>query len=161
MAKKLKVGWFSFSCCEDSTIIFTEMLNDHFDEWYKLVDFKSIKVLKKQGEIKDIDVAFVEGAIANAKDAQKLKKIRANSKRLVAIGSCAVTGNPSGQRNAFPLELKAEIQSSVEEFNLSRKVKKLDEVVKVDAAVGGCPMVESQFLSVLNKYLKEFGVVNA
>jgi len=31
--KKLKIGWFSFTCCEDSTIMFTEMLNDHFFAW--------------------------------------------------------------------------------------------------------------------------------
>ena len=31
--KRLVVGWFSFTCCEDSTILFTELLNDHFDEW--------------------------------------------------------------------------------------------------------------------------------
>ena len=24
MAKKLKIGWFSFSCCEDSTIVFID-----------------------------------------------------------------------------------------------------------------------------------------
>ena len=32
-ASKLVVGWFSFTCCEDSTILFTELLNDHLDEW--------------------------------------------------------------------------------------------------------------------------------
>jgi hypothetical protein len=26
--KRLVVGWFSFTCCEDSTILFTELLND-------------------------------------------------------------------------------------------------------------------------------------
>jgi len=159
MAKKLRAGWFSFSCCEDSTIVFTELLNDHFDEWTRLVEFKSINVLKKKSEIKDIDVAFVEGAIATKKDEQKLKKIRKNSKRLVAIGSCAVTGMPSGQRNNFPPEIKKEIAQALKEYKLEKKVRKLEEVVKVDASVPGCPMVESIFIETLNKYLKEFGVV--
>jgi hypothetical protein len=26
---RLVVGWFSFTCCEDSTILLTELLNDH------------------------------------------------------------------------------------------------------------------------------------
>lgn len=161
MAKKLCIGWFSFSCCEDSTIVFTELLNDHYKEWLKLVDFKVARVLKKKGEIKDIDVAFVEGAIPTKKDEEELLKIRANSKKLVAIGSCAVTGMPSGQRNVFSPELKKEIEPELKMYKLKRKVKKLNEIVKVDDIVAGCPMSEVVFLNVLNKYLKEFGVVKS
>jgi coenzyme F420-reducing hydrogenase gamma subunit len=159
MGKKLKIGWFSFSCCEDSTIVWTELLNDHYKEWLKLVDFANVRVLKKKGEIKDFDVAFVEGAIANKKDEEELKEIRANSKRLVAIGACAVTGNPSGQRNNFSYELKQEIEPSVKMYRLNRKVFRLEEIVKVDSSVPGCPMNEMLFLNTLEKYLKEFGVV--
>jgi hypothetical protein len=43
--KRLVVGWFSFTCCEDSTILFTELLNDHFDEWKTVVEFRHIKAL--------------------------------------------------------------------------------------------------------------------
>lgn len=147
--------------CHNSTIIFTELLNDHYVEWFKLIDFKSARVLKKSGEIKDIDVAFVEGAIANQKDEEELKKIRANSKKLVAIGACAMTGMPSAQRNDFSDALKKEIFPMVRFYGLKKKVQKLDELVTVDDKVPGCPMSEALFLNVLNKYLKEFGVVNA
>ncbi len=44
--KKLVVGWFSFTCCEDSTILFTELLNDHLDEWKKVVEFRYVRQLK-------------------------------------------------------------------------------------------------------------------
>ena len=37
----------------------------------------------------------------------------------------------------------------------------MKEIVAVDAEVPGCPMDEAAFLSVLNKYLSEFGVTNA
>ena len=47
-SKKLKIGWFSFSCCEDSTIVFTELLNDNYDAWSKLLEFKHVRVLKKK-----------------------------------------------------------------------------------------------------------------
>lgn len=36
--RKLAFGWFSFTCCEDSTILLTELLNDHLDEWTRVVD---------------------------------------------------------------------------------------------------------------------------
>ncbi|MBI2597872.1 MAG: hypothetical protein HYW50_01615 [Candidatus Diapherotrites archaeon] len=77
------------------------------------------------------------------------------------MGSCAVTGNPSGQRNSFLPGLKKEIEPVVKKYKLNRKVFKLDELVKVDDFVAGCPMNETVFLNVLDKYLKEFGVANA
>ena len=46
-------------------------------------------------------------------------------------------------------------------WGLNEKVKTLKEVVLVDDEVDGCPMSEEVFLSVLTKYLKEFGVINA
>jgi coenzyme F420-reducing hydrogenase gamma subunit len=156
--KKLKIGWFSFSCCEDSTIMFTELLNDHFDEWAKLVEFKHIRVLQSKNTLEDIDVAFVEGAITSEKEAEEVKKIRAVSKRVVTIGSCATTGLPSGQRNQFDADTQASIQFLLDRFKQAEKVRSLQEVIQVDEKVPGCPMDEKKFLAVLEKYLQEFGI---
>ena len=159
--KKLKIGWFSFSCCEDSTIVFVELLNEHYKEWLPLLEFRHANVLKSKNELSDIDVAFVEGAIANDKDEQELKEIRKVSKKVVAIGSCAVKGNPSNQRNDFDEDKKKRIENFITAWGLKEKVKTVKECVTVDDEVDGCPMQEEVFLNVLNKYLKEFGVVNA
>ncbi len=159
--KKLKIGWFSFSCCEDSTIMFVELMNDNYFKWKELVEFRHARVLKANNTLSDIDVAFVEGAIATDKDEEQLKKIREVSKKLVAIGSCAVKGTPSGQRNEFSEAKKQEIREYSLKWSLNPKVKTLKEIVQVDDEVDGCPMNEETFLLTLNKYLKEFGVVNA
>jgi coenzyme F420-reducing hydrogenase gamma subunit len=158
--KKLKIGWFSFTCCEDSTIIMTELLNEYFFEWKKLLDIKHARVLKRNNVLDELDVAFVEGAISSDLQAQKLKKIRDVSKKLVAIGSCAVTGLPAGQRNYFDEKTKAEIQPILEKFQYAEKVKKLDEVVKVDHLVPGCPMETDKFLELLDQLLNEFGIIS-
>ena len=159
--KKLKIGWFSFSCCEDSTIMFVELLNEHYKEWLPLIEFRHANVLQSKNELSDIDVAFVEGAIAHDHDEEKLKKIREVSKKLVAIGSCAVKGNPSNQRNDFSPEKLQRIQPFITAWGLKEKVKTLKDCVIVDDEVDGCPMKEDVFIEVLTKYLKEFGVVNA
>jgi NAD-reducing hydrogenase small subunit len=155
---KLKVGWFSFSCCEDSTIIFIEMMNDNFHKWSKLLEFRHARVLKRNNELSDIDVAFVEGAIATKRDEGKLKEIRKNSKKLVAIGACAVNGMPSAQRNTFDEKTKQEIQFILRGFGHRDKVVPLKEIVQVDDSVPGCPMSEEAFTKVFEKYLKEFNV---
>lgn len=160
-AKKLKVGWFSFTCSEDSTIMFTELMNEHYEEWLNHIDFRNFRLLKKKGEIKDLDVAFVEGAICDDIDIKKLKEIRKNCKRLIAIGSCAVVGKPSAQRMDFTEEQKKEIEFIISRFHYSKKIYALHELVKVDESVPGCPMDTDMFLKVLNKQLADFGVKNA
>lgn len=158
MSKKLRVGWFSFSCCEDSTIIFTELLNDHWNEWKEKIEFVNALILQKRGELKDLDISFVEGAITSDSQEQKLKEIRANSKKVVAIGACACIGMPSAQRNSFNDEQKKEIENILIRFQYAQRVKKLKDVITIDAEVNGCPMVESVFLETLTKCLQEFGI---
>ncbi len=105
--KKIRIGWFSFSCCEDSTIVFTELLNDHWQEWKKIFDFRHARVFKSNNILDELDIAFIEGAIASDEHIAKLKEIREKSKKLVAIGACAVTGMPSAQINLVKYLQKA------------------------------------------------------
>lgn len=159
MAKKLRIGWFTFTCCEDSTIIFTELLNTHWQEWKEKVEFVHAKVIQTHNKWEDMDVAFVEGAISSDTQAEKLKKIRSLSKKLVAIGACACIGMPSSQRNTFDEATNAEIAPYLLQFHMSDRVKTVEDVVAVDAKVQGCPMNEKIFLEVVSKYLKEFSVI--
>ncbi|OGK21100.1 hypothetical protein A2866_02775 [Candidatus Roizmanbacteria bacterium RIFCSPHIGHO2_01_FULL_39_8] len=155
MADKIRVGWFTFTCCEDSTIIFTELLNSYYRDWMKKIDFVHAKILRKDSysELQPMDLAFVEGAITSDTQEVKLKKIREKSKKLVAIGACAVIGSPSNQRNFFNPKQHEQIQSILEKFKYKDKVLKLSDIVVVDENVPGCPMDEVGFLNILNKYI--------
>lgn len=156
---KLVVGWFSFTCCEDSTILFTELLNQYLDTWRKVIEFRHLKVLKTKNELRDLDVAFIEGAISSPSQETEVKKIRDNAKYVVAIGSCACTGMPSSSRNKFVSEeLSERIRWYLSHFDYSEKVRKLEDVIKVDDQVNGCPMVTLKFIKTVNKYLDLFGI---
>ena len=152
---KLRIGWFTFTCCEDSTIMMTELLNEHFFEWKDKIDFVHMKVLQTKNKLSEMDVAFVEGAISSDKQAEKLKTIRSKAKKLVAIGACACIGNPSNMRNKFDEATKAEIQFLIDRFKYMESVKTLSEVVKVDHQVQGCPMDTKVFLELINQLLAE------
>jgi coenzyme F420-reducing hydrogenase gamma subunit len=154
MARKLRIGWFTFTCSGDSSIILLELLNKNFFEWKKKIDFKYFKYLKSKNKLNNLDVAFVEGAISNNFEEKKLKEIRKNCKKLVAVGSCAITGYPAAQRNKFDLALKKEIKPILKEHGLWPQVKRLDEIVKIDDKVPGCPMDPKIFIETLNEYLK-------
>ena len=155
MIKKTRVGWFTFTCCEDSTIMFAELLNTHYKDWLPKIEFVHARIFRKEpkGAIQPMDIAFVEGAIMSDTQEIKLKKIRAQAKILVAVGSCAVTGSPSNARNFFNQENINEIKDILEKFKYKEKVLKVADVVKVDEVVPGCPMNEQTFLAVVNKYL--------
>jgi len=159
MAKKLAVSWVTFACCEDSSIMFIELLNQHFFEWKEKIDFKYCRMLKNKNNTFDgSDVTFVEGAIATKEDEEELKSIRGESKKIVSIGSCACTGLPSAQRNAFDESTKREIMLIVERFGHLEKVHPVKDIVKVDYSVPGCPMDERIFLETLGKLFAEFDI---
>lgn len=153
MDKKLRVGWFTLTCCEDSTIIFTELLNTRYKEWLPKIEFVHARILRKDdtAELQEMDVAFVEGAVSSDTQEEKLKRIREKAKRLIAIGACAVVGSPSNQRNFFNPDQLNEIKPILEKFKYKDKVKKLSEVVTVDDNVPGCPMNEQIFLQIMDK----------
>ena len=156
---KLVVGWFSFTCCEDSTILLAELLNDHFEEWTKVVEFRHMKTLKTNNSIVGLDVAFIEGAISSDSQASEVQEIRENAKYVVAIGACACTGKPSTSRNQFVSEqINERIQWHMSHFDYNEKVKPLDQVVQVDDMVRGCPMNAEAFGRALENYLELFEV---
>src|SRR5262249_10433062 len=46
-----------------------------------------------------VDVALVEGAVANEDNLQLIQRVRRNTRGLVSFGDCAVTGNVTALRN--------------------------------------------------------------
>lgn len=154
--EKIKIGWFTFSCCEDNTVVMTEVMNDHWQEWKKIFDFRHVKVLKSKNIFDEFDIAFIEGAIASAEHEEKVKSIRNISKKLVAVGACAITGLPAGQRNSFTPEQLASIDFLITKFGALPKVKKISDVVKVDVEIPGCPMSPNVFLEKVNALVAEF-----
>jgi coenzyme F420-reducing hydrogenase gamma subunit len=156
--KRLRVGIFSFTGDEGCIIMFLELLNTYFFKWRDMIEFKYARVLQSRNVVKDIDVAFVEGAISTPREEKRIKEIRKNSKRVVAVGSCATEGAPSNHRNFFDAARKKEIEHVIKKFKLNWRVEPLSMFIKVDGIVPGCPMMGGKFVEVLNGYFKEFGI---
>jgi NAD-reducing hydrogenase small subunit len=153
--KRIRVGLASFTCDEGCSIAFLEVLNKKFADWEKSIDISYSRILRSKNELKNLDVVFVEGAISNQKEVEKLKEIRKNTRILVAIGSCAINGSPSNIRNFLDKERMNEIKPILKKFNYRDKVTGLNEIVKVDNSVPGCPMDDDKFIEVVEKYIKE------
>jgi len=100
-----------------------------------------------------VDVALVEGAVANEEHLQTLREVRARTRYLVSFGDCAVTGNVTACRNvlgaALPVLRRAYLEAADVTPQLPQapglvpplldRVRPLHEVVKVDFYLPGCP----------------------
>jgi NAD-reducing hydrogenase small subunit len=107
-----------------------------------------------------VDIALVEGAIASVDDEAKIKKIRAHSRILVAMGDCAITGNVPSMRNPIGPEAildRAYIENAsaqpqipcVVVPKLLKIVRPIHEYVKVDVFLPGCPPSADTFHTAL------------
>lgn len=154
MARKLKVGFFSFTCCEGCIVSFIEVLNKKYDEYTQKMKIENFRQLKTDEEIKKLDIAFVEGAISTESEMRKLLEIREKSKKLIALGSGAINGYPSNQRNNFDEKKKKQIQSLIEKFHQIKTIEPLKTFVKVDENIEGCPVSEQDLINKIEGYLK-------
>lgn len=151
---KLKVGVYSFTCCEGCTVVLIEAFNKKFDNWAKKIDFVDFRTLKPYTGVHKTDIAFVEGAISTESELRKIKEIRKKTKKLVAFGSGAVSGYPSDQRNKFSREKLKKISADLKRFKQIDKVSPLKRFVKVDDFIDGCPVTEKEVIDKVEEYLK-------
>ncbi len=94
----------------------------------------------------DVDVTLVEGAIANEDHLEMLQTVRDRTRRLAALGDCAITGNVTALRNVWPVDvvLRTSFGDVVPDERgiiprLTKRVAPLHHLVTVDAFIPGCP----------------------
>lgn len=126
----------------------------------ELVDLVYSPVVDTKVFPDDVDIALVEGAVASEDDEKKIKKVRAHSKVLVAMGDCAVTGNVPAMRNPIGPQAvldRAYIENASAQQQipcvvvprLLKVVRPLHEYVKVDVFLPGCPPSADTFHTAL------------
>lgn len=150
---KKKVGVFSLTCDEGCSIYLTEIFNTKLIYWLEKMELAYFLSIRDKTEIKDFDICLVEGVVTSEKDLSEIKHLRANTKILIAMGTCAMTAQPSGQRNNFTAEQNDEIKDDLRNYHFLPKALALKDTVKVDDEIPGCPIIPDKFIEVFEKYL--------
>jgi NAD-reducing hydrogenase small subunit len=73
------------------------------DEWLITLAGQVRLVYSPIADVKEypegVDVALIEGAVANDEHLHLIRRVRRRTKHLVSFGDCAVTGNVTAMRN--------------------------------------------------------------
>jgi NAD-reducing hydrogenase small subunit len=130
-------------------------------------DFVYTPVMDVKTYPEGVDVVLVEGAIANDEHLEMIRRVRRNSRMLIAFGDCAVTGNVTALRNPLGSADPVLQRSYVEQTDLQPQIPRepgivpvlLDRVMPVHAVVAvdvylpGCPPPAPRIRALLEQLL--------
>ena len=156
---KLKLATVWLDGCSGCHMSFLDM-DERLIELAELVDVVYSPIVDAKQFPDEVDIALVEGAVASVADEAKIRKVRAHSKLLVAMGDCAVAGNVPSMRNPMGPEAilnrayieNASLQQQIPCVvvpQLLKVVRPIHEFVKVDVFLPGCPPSADTFYAAL------------
>lgn len=148
MKARVSTEWLSgCSGCHVAVVDLHEKLLNLIEE----IEFVRVPVLMDEKGYPEADVGIVEGAVRSEHDRHALLEMRRSCRKIVAFGTCAVYGGPSGigwlyGRDAIlskayggnPTDAKGSTVPSQTPV-LEESVTPIDEVVEVDMYLPGCP----------------------
>ena len=120
---------------------------------------------KTELEIPEADVGMISGGIRNEKERHIAKEMRKKCNTLIALGSCASFGGIPALANMYNLEdlyekvfrdsktTESADTPSKDLPPLTDRVYAIDEVIKVDVYIPGCPMNPEIILKALTSLL--------
>jgi NAD-reducing hydrogenase small subunit len=105
------------------------------DEWLfelaKKVDVVFTPVADVKEYPENVDLALIEGAVANAENEEMLLRVRERTRTIVALGDCAVTGNVTALRNPLGVALEVLRPVYLEKNDLNPAIPDESEIVPV------------------------------
>ncbi len=156
---KLKLATVWLDGCSGCHMSFLD-LDERILELAELVEVVYSPLVDAKEFPDHVDIALVEGAVASVDDEHKIRKIRAHTKTLVAMGDCAITGNVPSMRNPIGPEAilnRAYIENvsaqpqipCIVVPRLLKVVRPIHEFVTVDVFLPGCPPSADTFYAAL------------
>jgi len=120
------------------------------NEWidqYKLV---YMPLVVSSHHVPEVDVLLVSGGVRTNEDAFNLRRAVKHAKKVVAVGTCAISGGISNLGNRDDIrEFFLAQGERVHLPNLLPKCRPIDDLVEVDRYLPGCPPTPDLFMALL------------
>jgi NAD-reducing hydrogenase small subunit len=159
-ARKLKVATCSLAGCFGCHMSFLDM-DEQIVDLIELIEFDRSPLT----DIKTIgacDIGLIEGGLCNDENVHVLQQFRQHCRILVAVGACAINGGVPALRNRFTVQecleesylhgvgvVEAQIPADPELPSLLPQVIPIQNVVKVDFFLPGCPPPATAFVEII------------
>jgi coenzyme F420-reducing hydrogenase gamma subunit len=135
---KPRVAVFKFTGCAGCQMELLR-LEDELLDIVEKIDVVYFMMAQSKEDMGPYDICFVEGSVSTPRELEELKKIRASSKVLVALGDCAIAGCIPSIRNYMSQSEAEEIVYDNITPIRSFRVRGIGEYVPVDINLPGCP----------------------
>jgi len=102
------------------------------------------------------DLSLVEGSITTPTDAERIRRVRRQSRHLVTIGACATAGGIQALRNFADIrEYAATVYPHPEYLKTLATSTPISAHVSVDFELRGCPINKEQLIEVIKAFLAD------
>lgn len=128
---------------------------ENLDKLLPFVRIARFPFAQKRIDPGPVDITFVEGSVSQPHDLEKLKKIRASTRWLVAVGNCAVWGCvQKGCARCSPQDMAKSVYGPDTKMEVLPAAP-VEDFVKVDVKLSGCPISATQLLAVTASLLRD------
>ncbi|HLD28388.1 MAG TPA: hypothetical protein VJB67_02150, partial [Patescibacteria group bacterium] len=126
-----------------------------FLNWLKKVEVDEFRLFEDRPmTATHYDICFIEGNPVTADNIKLLKEMRKKSDMLVVVGNCATLGGVWELKN-YSQKTKA-IKAVYKKLKVPNPdIKEVDNFVKVDYVIGGCPIDGDEFIELVNQLLEK------
>lgn len=171
--RKVRVAIISLSTCGGCPGVLLQQ-REELAQLMESIRVSYCPMLMDESQMGQVEVAIVDGVVRVKEDEEKLKEARLKSRYLVAWGTCATFGGIPAMANQYELEDLIEesygqtfdpisyylsgrrgIEKDVYQYSgieMFRRAGKLNDFVRVDYYLPGCPPL----VSLLTQLIKEF-----
>jgi sulfhydrogenase subunit delta len=153
--RKPKLAVWKFSSCDGCQLSILDCEDDLISVADKVDISYFLEASSAVGK-GPFDVSLVEGSIATAEDAERIQRVRQESKLIIVIGACATAGGIQALRNFKEVkEFMSAVYAQPEYIETLSTSTPISEHIQVDFELRGCPINKSQLLEVVNALLNE------
>lgn len=153
-ARKPRVAFFDFTCCEGCQVELTNVGESTFMGLLEHIQPVEFREVMSERTTEPIDIALVEGSFTREADRARLEEIRRRAKIVIAYGACAATAGINALKNHQDDYRRFVYGADGDrpQFD-SQPAQPISAVIKVDYELHGCPMNRDELVYVISHLL--------